>query len=124
MPREQAASRQLIGRLSKVPVVALVARPVDSALGDQGAWLETIRAWCFVQHLDSVYAGRTVDKYLAMVTDKIRLAVDRGVDWQEFVYRLEGPRDSFHGLTQHLAAKSVSLLESREEKAGMSPIQR
>ncbi|WP_374639511.1 hypothetical protein [Hydrogenophaga sp.] len=124
MPREQAASRQLIGRLSKVPVVALVARPVDSTLKDQGAWLEIIRAWCFVQHLDAVYAGRTVDKYLAMVTDKIRLAVDRGVDWQDFVYRLEGPKDTFHGLTQHLAVKSVSLLESREEKAGMSPIQR
>ncbi len=123
MPREKAAYRQLDGLLGKIPVVALLARPVDFTIQD-GGWLEAIRAWCFLQHLDAVYNGRLVGKSLAMVTDKIRMAVDRGSDWQDLITRLKGPTDSLYGLTQHLLAKSSTLLEDRAEKICMKPAHR
>lgn len=123
MPREKAAYRQLDGLLGKIPVVALIARPVDFTIQD-GGWLEAVRAWCFLQHLDAVYNGRLVGKSLAMVTDKLRMAVDRGNDWQDLITRLKGPTDSLYGLTQHLLAKSSTLLEDRAEKNCMKPAHR
>lgn len=123
MPREKAAYRQLDGLLGKIPVVALIARPVDFSIQD-GGWLEAVRAWCFLQHLDAVYNGRLVGKSLATVTDKIRMAIDRGSDWQDLITRLKGPTDSLYGLTQHLLAKSSTLLEDRAEKNCMKPAHR
>ena len=124
MPRELAVYRQLDGLLALIPVVALIARPVESAIREDESWLESIRIWCFIQHLDAVYSGRPVGKYLTTVTEKIRISVDRGTDWQELIVKLKGPTDSLHQLTQHLSAKCTSLLEDRAEKSGMKPAHR
>lgn len=124
MPKQQAADRQLDGLLARLPVIALLARPPAEASEEESSWLESARAWCFVQHLESVYNGRAAGKYLSTVTDKLRIAIDRDAGWLELVLRLRGPANSISGLTQVLKSNATSLLEDRTGKSSMRPAHR
>ncbi len=112
MPSTQRADRQLKdGLLSKLPLVALVARPVKCSTPAQSKWIEILRIWCFVQHLDAVQSGREVNEYLSTITRTLRQAIDSDEEWLSLYLRTEG-RDGigFFELTRHLSSVSQTLL--------------
>lgn len=112
MPSTQRADRQLKdGLLSRLALVALVARPVKCSTPAQSKWIETLRTWCFVQHLDAVQSGREVNEYLSTITRTLRQAIDSDEEWLSLYLRTEG-RDGigFFELTRHLSSISQTLL--------------
>lgn len=118
MPTVRQVSRQLTGGLlTRLPAVALVARPIPAGSGAEPQWIATLRMWVFLQIVNSVFQGGRPNRSLVDVTQKLRLAIDRDenreAQWLPLFARLRGPTDSFHGMTRDLAAASSRLLADR-----------
>jgi hypothetical protein len=101
------------GDLEKLPLIALLARPVQEASSEVNNWLEALRAWCFVHFLDAIHSGAEPSRYLLDVTSKLRLGIDRDPDWIDIFVRLKGSTSSFFELTRHLNSSAQGLLHNQ-----------
>jgi hypothetical protein len=112
MPVTQRADRQLRdGLLSKLALVALVARPVNCNTPEQTQWIETLRVWCFAQHLDAVQSSRPVNEYLSTITRTLRQAIDGNEEWLTLYLQTQGNAESgFFELKNHLNSISQTLM--------------
>lgn len=121
MPVTQSVAAEMKGGdLLALPLIALIARPIQDVSIDDKNWLETLRAWCFVQFLDAIFDGSEPNRYLIAVASKLRLGIDRDADWLKIFVRLVGPTSSFSGLTRHLANRASSLLSDQGDPVSLS----
>lgn len=111
MPAAHSVAQQLRdGQLAKLPLIALIARPVHAQDRSTEDWIATLRVWCFVQLLDAVHGLAAPNPYLITVVNKLRQAIDRDAQWLDLFARLRGPTESFHALTRHLSSAASALL--------------
>lgn len=111
MPTAHSVAQQLRdGQLGKLPLIALIARPIHAQDEITEEWIGAIRAWCFIQFLGAIYSRAQPNPYLITVINKLRQAIDRDEEWLSLFARLKGPTTSFHGLTRHLSSAASSLL--------------
>lgn len=99
------------GDLRNLPLVALIARPVQDVSIDDQPWIEALRDWCFIQFLSAIYSKTEPNRYLIDVANKLRLGIDKDTDWLNTFARLKGSTSSFTELTRHLSASAKNLLE-------------
>lgn len=99
------------GDLRNLPLIALVARPVQDVSIDDQPWIEALRDWCFIQFLSAIYSQTEPNRYLIDVANKLRLGIDKDTDWLSTFARLKGSTSSFNELTRHIGASAKNLLE-------------
>jgi integrase len=107
MPVARSVIAEMKGRdLLNLPLIALIARPIQDLPPKDKEWIENLRDWCFIHFLNAIYSETEPNPYLIDVTNKLRLGVDKDPDWLHLFTLLNGPSSSFHELTRHLAAKA------------------
>lgn len=99
------------GDLRNLPLIALIARPVQDVSVDDRPWIEALRDWCFIQFLSAIYSKTEPNQYLIDVASKLRLGVDKDVEWLSTFARLKGSTSSFFEMTRHLGASAKNLLK-------------
>ncbi|OGQ56859.1 MAG: hypothetical protein A3J24_07970 [Deltaproteobacteria bacterium RIFCSPLOWO2_02_FULL_53_8] len=114
MPSIKQVSRQLTGGLlTKLPAVALVARPVTATTDEDRQWIVGLRMWVLLQCINSVFQGGRPNSYLVEITQKLRLAIDKDEKWLGLFARLRGSTASANGMTRDLTSACERLLANQ-----------